>query len=119
MNRFKFFLSLVCVVFMTTAAYSQEQSSGAAFFGQCMIDIESDDDIRQLELEMRQNPYLKVVRLDINTRRAFIVTNNLTSLNEEEFTSWFNAYSESLYCIQIGRYGVDMIKPFPFVDCVK
>jgi hypothetical protein len=100
-------------------AMSQEQPMSSMFFGQCMIDIETDEEIRQLEIEMRQNPYIKVARLDINTKRAFIVTNNMESLTEEEFTSWFNSYSDKVRCIQVGRHGVDVIKPYPFEGCTK
>jgi hypothetical protein len=104
---------------MSLCSFSQDQSSGAQFFGQCMLDIESDEAIRQLEIEMRQNPYLRVVRLDLNTRRVFILTKALNSLTEAEFASWFNAYSDAIYCVQIGRHGVDAMKPFPFADCSK
>lgn len=116
-NKMKLFLPLLFVSLIGLFSSAQEQTSGASFFGQCMLNIESDDEIRQLETEMRQNPYLKVVRLDLHTRRAFVLTNSLSSLTEEEFASWFNQHSESLFCIQIGRFGVDQMKPFPFTDC--
>ena len=119
MKKFQYVIILFVSLMVCDGAEAQQQPAGASFFGQCMLNIESDDEIRQLENEMRQNPYLKVVRLDTHTKRAFVLTKELNSLNEEDFASWFSQYAETLYCIQIGRYGVDQIKPFPFQDCTN
>jgi hypothetical protein len=60
---------------------------------------------------------LKVVRLDSHTKRAFILTNSIEGLTEEQFTSWFNEFSGEVRCIQIGLHGVDVVKPYPFEGC--
>lgn len=86
-------------------------------FAQCMIDIDNVADMSALEADMRANPYIKVVRLDVISKRAFILTKNIDALSEENFISWFNEYSEKVHCIQIGRHGVDVVKPFPFEGC--
>jgi hypothetical protein len=75
--------------------------------------------MRALETEMRSNPYIKIVRLDYNTQRSFILTKNLDELSTENFISWFNEYSDKVRCIQIGRQGIDAVKPFPFEGCEK
>lgn len=82
-----------------------------------MIDVESNDELAQLEVTMRQNPYLKVVRIDVYTRRVFILTNAIEGLTEDQFSSWFNEHSENIRCIQVGVHGIDMVKPYPFEGC--
>ena len=102
------------------SAFSQITSANpVALFGQCMIEVSSVDEMRALEADMRSNPYIKVVRLDYNTGRAFVLTKNIDQLTEEQFTSWFNSYSDKARCIQIGRHGVDVVKPYPFEGCEK
>ncbi len=112
MKKFLFITFLFC-----TAGFGYAQQGNSTYFGQCMIDIESNDELAQLEATMRQNPYLKVVRLDAFTKRAFILTNAIEGLTVEQFSSWFNEYSDNVRCVQIGVHGVDMIKPYPFEGC--
>lgn len=112
-----FFVFLV--VFASLNAFSQTNVPEVTLFGQCMIDIENQEEMRTLEAEMRTNPYLKVVRLDYNTQRAFVLTKGIDGLTEENFTSWFNQYSDKVRCVQIGVQGIDVVKPYPFEGCVK
>jgi len=98
-------------------ASAQEQST--SFFGQCMIDVSTPEEMAHLQIVMKENPYIKVVRLDYNTQRAFVLTQNLESLTEENFTSWFSQYADKVRCVQVGQHGVDSIKPFPFEGCEK
>ncbi|MFN6015739.1 MAG: hypothetical protein ACK47F_13710 [Flavobacteriales bacterium] len=108
------------IVFFGFSALSQSSPvNQVALFGQCMIEINAVEDMRALEADMRSNPYIKVVRLDFNTQRAFLLTQNIDELTEEQFTSWFNVYSDNVRCIQIGRHGIDMVKPYPFEGCEK
>lgn len=88
-------------------------------FAQCMIELQDQNEMLALEAEMRLNPSIKVVRLDYNTQRAFILTKEIDQLSEEQFTSWFNASSDKVRCIQIGTYGIDTINPYPFPGCDK
>lgn len=97
--------------------HAQSTNSEVVMFGQCMIDIQSEEEMSKLEAEIRLNPYVKVVRLDHYSKRVFILTKNLDELTAEQFSSWFNAYSDKVRCIQIGRHGVDVVKPFPFEGC--
>jgi hypothetical protein len=108
---------LLIVLFFFVGKLSYAQPTSSVYFGQCMIDIESREEMSQLEAVMRQNPYLKVVRLDSHTKRAFILTNSIEGLTEEQFTSWFNEFSGEVRCIQIGLHGVDVVKPYPFEGC--
>jgi hypothetical protein len=98
---------------------AQTNESQVSIFGQCMIEIATAEEMRKLETEMKSNPYIKIVRLDYNTQRAFIITKGIEQLSEDQFASWFSNYANKLRCIQIGRHGIDQIKPYPFEGCGK
>ncbi len=115
----KNFLVGIFLLFITTNTFSQTSNTEIVLFAQSMIEVDSPEEMRVLETEMRSNPYIKVIRLDYNTQRSFILTQNLDELSEENFISWFNQYSDKVRCIQIGRQGIDVVKPFPFDGCEK
>jgi hypothetical protein len=112
---------LVLLLFLCISSVSSAQSTPqeTTMFGQCMIEITSATEMAALETEMRSNPYVKVVRLDYNSQRAFLLTKGIDQLTEDQFISWFNAYGDKVRCIQVGTYGVDALKPFPFEGCDK
>jgi hypothetical protein len=107
------------LLFITINAFSQTSNSETVLFAQSMIQVDNPEEMLALETEMRANPYIKIVRLDYNTQRSFILTKNLDELSEDNFISWFNQYSDKVRCIQIGRHGIDAVKPFPFEGCEK
>lgn len=112
-------LIITLLFFISFHGSSQTGSDEVILFAQCMIDIDDAEEIKLLESEMKNNPYIKIIRLDIYTKRAFLLTKDLDELTEQEFASWFNSYSEKVRCTQIGRHGVDMVKPYPFEGCEK
>ena len=109
----------VFMLFGSLSVYSQTAVEETTMFAQSMIEIGNSEEMRALETEMRSNPYIKMVRLDYNTQRSFILTKNLDELSEDNFISWFKQYSDKVRCIQIGRHGIDAVKPFPFEGCEK
>lgn len=107
---------------LTTVGYSQTgqvtgQAAGSQFFGQCMLDLSSEEQYVALENSLRQNPNVAVVRLDRPTHRAFLLTNTISSLTEEGFRSWFGEYGSNINCIQVGKQGYDQVQPYPFTNC--
>ncbi len=92
-------------------------NSTTTLFAQCAIDINDHDEIRQLEADMRLNPHIKLVRLDVISKRVFILTKGIDALTEENFRSWFLGYASKVRCVQIGLHGVDAINPYPFKGC--
>ena len=109
----------IFLLFITTNTFSQTSNSETVLFAQSMIQVDNAEEMMALETEMRSNPYIKVIRLDYNTQRCFILTQNLDELSEENFISWFNQYSDKVRCIQIGRQGIYVVKPYPFEGCEK
>jgi len=110
---------LIGLFFIGLTVSAQTNVSQVNLFGQCMIEIATAEEMKTLELEMKSNPYIKVVRLDYNTQRAFILTKGIDQLSEDQFTSWFSNYANKVRCIQIGRHGIDQVKPYPFEGCGK
>lgn len=107
------------IFFGSLNTFAQTENTETTLFAQCLIEMNSVEEMRALETEMRLNPYVKVARLDYSTQRAFILTKNLDELSETNFTSWFNEYSAKVRCIQIGRHGVDKVNPYPFEGCTQ
>lgn len=102
--------------FLAGKGLSQEVTE-PKFFAQCMVNITDETAFRELETSMRQNPYASVVRLDWVTKRAFVITKDLTQFSEQDFLSWFGASAVNVTCVQTGVYGVDEIAKYPFTNC--
>lgn len=105
---------LIFLFLLSVPAFSQQSN---AFFGQCLIEVQNREDMMALEASMRENPYARVVRLDYETQRAFVLTKDIQEFTEDNFVSWFGEYGDHVRCIQIGVHGVDAVKPYPFTDC--
>lgn len=98
-------------------AQTSGSESQPVFFAQCKLDIEDRTTFINLEQEMRLNPYIKLVRLDWNTKRAFLLTKDISSFTEDQLLSWLSTQSATARCIQIGLHGTDQIASYPFANC--
>lgn len=94
---------------------TQEQSP--VFFAQCMLNLQTEQELTAVETHLKAIPYVNVVRVDIHTKRLFLITKNLSSFSSNEFNSWMVGYLEKVSCLQIGLHGVDAINPYPFTNC--
>jgi len=112
-------LTSIVMVFTLSLSFGQQGNTqpAADLFAQGMINITSDQEMIDLEQEMRLNPNAQVVRLDRTSHRFFILTYNVSTLTEQDLLSWFGSYSSNVSCIQIGVHGVDAVDPFPFTNC--
>ena len=88
------FVSLLFVLAMGTFSYcfGQLGSSSENLFAQGMFTIQDADSIAELEVSMRDNASIKVVRLDQFSNRFFIVTKDISTLSEQDLRSWFGRY---------------------------
>lgn len=109
----------ILLFFCGNLVFSQNQQIENTLFAQCMIEVNSSDEMKTLESEMRANPYIKIIRLDYQTQRAFLLTQNIEELSEENLKSWFSSYADNVRCVQIGKHGIDTVNPYPFVGCSK
>jgi hypothetical protein len=115
----KFILFVVFATFIQFS-FAQNQASPvsvAPFFAQGLYPDLSEADTKALESEIRDLPFVQVARLDIPTKRFFILTKDLNQLDELTLRSWFSDKGDDLRCIQIGVQGVDAVNPFPFTNC--
>lgn len=115
--------TLICsvVIFIginfNSSAQEKSTTENNISFAQCLFTINSIEEMQALELKMRNNPELSVVRLDWNTQRAFMLSKEGHSISKDELMTWFGSYSDSITCIQIGKQGIDPIERYPFTNC--
>lgn len=107
-------LSLFLINGNTTFGQNQSQT---VLFAQCHFSIPVLEDMLILEEDMRSHPNARLVRLDFNTQRAFILTKGLEDLTKDELASWFVEFNETISCVQIGIKGIDQIDKYPFENC--
>lgn len=114
----KLFTSFL-VVMIFHLGYSQTivPADQTTFFAQCMIDLDSPQQAEELALNLRENPYVKIVRVDWPTKRVFLITENIVEFTIDSFISWLGEFSLLSSCIQVGLHGVDQVNPYPFVNC--
>lgn len=97
---------------------STTQQVPARLFAQCLFDIPTQAELDQMTYNIYLNhPDVEMVRLDLNTQRAFVITTGSNPLTESDFISWFEQYSGTVSCVQVGVYGVDAMNPYPFTNC--
>ena len=107
---------MLLTVHLTTAQQTQQQPS-ETLFAQCMFDIQDETELNNLMAAMNQHPNAQMVRLDMYSQRAFVLTQGISTLSITDFKSWFGSYGATVSCVQIGVYGVDTMDPFPFTNC--
>jgi len=117
----KLIVSLIAVLCLSTA-FSQNQTSTqnpeVRLFAQCMFSISDQNQLDQLTTDFYNNhPEVEMVRFDMTTQRALVITTGVSTLTEADFTSWFGQHSSTINCVQIGVYGVDTMNPYPFTNC--
>ena len=113
-------LYFMLVLFMTSNSFgqsSQENSATSIYFAQSLFEVETIQEMEELEIHLKSNPSVKQVRTNFQEKRVFVVTNSIDNLTEDEFKSWFGSIALSLKCIQIGKLGVDEVQTFPFSNC--
>lgn len=108
---------LVLLLLFTSYGNAQTENEGVKYFAQCMVNITDLEMFRSIESNIRLNPNVEVVRLDWETKRAFVLTKNLSSFTDADFQAWFGGNTINISCIQTGVYGVDEIAKYPFANC--
>ena len=108
---------LVLLLFFSGISNAQTEGEGAKYFAQCMVNIMDEEMFRSVESNIRLNPNVEVVRLDWETKRAFVLTKSLDSFTDADFEAWFGSHTINISCIQTGVYGVDEIARYPFTNC--
>lgn len=107
-----FFTILIFNSLFTLTVFCQDETK---YFAQGLFQIEEESTIKTIENNIRNNASVVVARLDIPTKRFFILTNQ--AINEQTLSNWFGVYGNTIKCVQQGTYGVDTIYQYPFIGC--
>lgn len=110
-------MRVLLLAFLLIGFQAISQESSTTYFAQCLFEIPNDSDRIELENQIKEIPFTKIVRLDQHSSRAFIIVDGLENFSEEDLRTWFGDYGQSITCIQIGVRGVDPINPYPFTNC--
>ncbi len=115
----KLIVSFIAVLCLSTSfAQTNTQTPEVKLFAQCMFAITNQSELDQLTVEFYNNhPEVEMVRFDMNTQRALVMTTGLSALTVDDFKSWFGQYSSTINCVQIGVRGVDVMEQYPFTNC--
>jgi hypothetical protein len=105
------------VIGQTANENSEVTKQTTVFFAQCMLSITDEEELKAIEVNLRSNPYISIVRVDIPTRRVFLLTKNISFFSEENVTSWLGDAASKASCIQVGIYGIDPVANYPFTNC--
>ena len=119
----KLLRSALALSFIFFSAHAQSQLAGknqsdTRLFAQCMFSIPNQSTLDALTVEFyNTHPEIEMVRFDLHTQRALLITTGISDLSETDFISWFGEYSSSIHCVQIGVFGADKMNPYPFINC--
>lgn len=114
---FLFFSIFVNVSFSQTENNHQEHSSDKSFFTQCLINNLTEDNVDELKTRLSLYTELKTIRINVEEKRLFIITNPIETLNNSILLGWIGDFSNAVSCIEIGVWGVDEVSTFPFSNC--
>ncbi len=113
----KYSITFILAILFYSSSVAQVAPTETTLFAQGIFSVEDIDTMHELEQDLREHPGVGLVRLDWNTQRFLILSNEFESLTEEELRSWFGEYGDSLSCIQIGIKGIDVMQQYPFPNC--
>ena len=112
------YFTLLFILLMNTCSFGQDiKTTIPTFFIQSMISLDSQEQTTDLEKKLRENPNVKICRIDFNTKTLFIITQNIDNVSSEIFNSWLKDYFSKVACVQIGVHGVDKLNNYPLTNC--
>jgi hypothetical protein len=110
----KYFIAILMLSFAFLAeSQVNAQQNGAQFFAQFTYQESlSDDQVSEFEGNLKQNPNIRMARVDRITNGVFIVTNTITNFSESVVLTWISVDFDVIACYREGLQGVDDIIPF-------
>lgn len=88
---------------------SQNQDN---LFVQVVLGDTDESTYAEIESNLRNNPYVFMVRLDRTTNGLFVVTKDISSINRNTFESWMGGYESTIQCYRQGIHGVHEVLAF-------
>lgn len=103
---------MLLLVALTSMSQTNQQ------FVQCKLSTELEEtQIRELDQFIRTQEQVEVCRIDIPTKRVFILTKNGEELSESFLRSLFVSQQADFTCFYTGLYGIDAPRKYPFENC--
>ena len=106
---FTLLFSLLCFF-----SYEQELNR---YFAQGKFNSKNAELIDSVEHAIKNQAGIYMVRIDSSNGNILIFTVDLPFFTEEEFKSFFGAYSNFITCPFIGIVKQDTFRTFPFENC--
>lgn len=82
------------------------------FFVQVVLGETDDSTFAEIEIGLRNNPYVFMVRFDSITNGLFVITKNIQEFNRSVFDSWMGEQESLIECYRDGIHGTDTVLPF-------
>ena len=110
--RYLFSLVFIFIAYFSVAQVNASQN-GTQFIAQfTYLENLSDQQVDQIEQNLQQNTNIRMARVDRITKGVFIVTNELSQLDESMTNSWLGVSFPVIDCFRNGVYRVDDVIPF-------
>lgn len=111
----KYLFSITILVFCIFNVSGQELSSSEnheKFFVQVVLGDTEDATFAEIEIGLRNNPYVYMVRFDKITNGLFVITKDIQSFDRSVFDSWMGEQESLIDCYRDGIHGTDTVLPF-------
>jgi hypothetical protein len=106
-------LILTSIIFFFQISFGQEITQNTEnFFVQVMLTKCNSDIYDQIEADLKDNPYIRLVRLDRHTKGLIVGTQNIQELNQSVFEAWLGEHSDKITCYYQGIHGVHTMHAF-------
>jgi hypothetical protein len=111
----KYLFSITILVFCISIVSGQELSSAEnqeKFFVQVVLGDTEDSTFAEIEIGLRNNPYVYMVRFDKITNGLFVITKDIQVFDRSVFDSWMGEQESLIECYRDGIHGTDTVLPF-------
>lgn len=110
-----FVLAVACLIYISCHA----QTSGKTLFAEFIVEgVPSIDAYRAIDLEMRAIPNVQLSRMDIPTKRYYVVFTSDGSWDEQWFTEKFlELGGYTIHCFMLGNPEIDEFTPITWETC--
>jgi hypothetical protein len=111
----KYLFSITILVFCISIVSGQELSSAEnqeKFFVQVVLGDTEDSTFAEIEIGLRNNPYVYMVRFDKITHGLFVITKDIQVFDRSVFNGWMGEQESLVDCYRDGIHGTDIVLPF-------
>jgi hypothetical protein len=111
----KYYFTIIFLLFCINNINGQELSPSGSqekFFVQVILEDVEDSTFTELEIGLRNNPYVYMLRFDKITNGLFVITKNIQVFDRSVFNGWMGEQESLIECYRDGLHGTDTVLPF-------